>query len=317
LRAFLGFLASLCVAALAGALLAYPAFELVQLLGGPWPFHRIANRITLLVLVLVLIVYCRRMGLTARRDFGYGLPRPRFLRVALLFGLIGALSAALGALFLLGAHLRLWSDPAQLGHIAVWLRWLLTGLGSGIAVALIEETVMRGALHTAISRESGPLAAALLTAPLFALLHFYARTHIAAQAVGPGSGLVILAAFFSPWAHPLEVGDAFLAWLAVGLILSVTRIWTGNIAVALGLHAGWVMVLRILQLGTVPGSESPYASWVGRYDGLLGYWLLPWAALLMLGLWLTRSVWVPYARAARGASSAIPSSRSTGSLSSR
>ena len=317
MRAFLGFLASLCVAALAGALLAYPAFELVQLLGGPWPFHRIANRITLLVLGLVLVVYCRRLGLTARRDFGYGLPRPRFLRVALLFGLIGALSAALGALFLLRAHLRLWSDPAQLGHIAVWLRWLLSGLGSGIAVALIEETVMRGALHTAISRESGPLAAALLTAPLFALLHFYARTHIATQAVGPGSGFVILATFFSPWAHPLEVGDAFLAWLAVGLILSATRIWTDNIAVALGLHAGWVMVLRILQLGTVPGSGSPYAPWVGRYDGLLGYWLLPWAALLMLGLWLTRPVWVPYARAARGASSAIPSSRSTGSLSSR
>ncbi len=39
-------------------------------------------------------------------------------------------------------------------------------------------------------------------------------------------------------------------WLAVGLILSLTRVLTGNIAVAIGLHAGWVVVLRMLQEST-------------------------------------------------------------------
>ena len=317
MRAFLWFLAALCAAALIGAALAYPVFELVRQLGGPWPFHRIANRVTLLALIGVLVVFCRQLGLTRPRDFGYGLPWPRFLRVALLFWLIGAVSAALGAAFLIGTHLRLWAQPAELGRVSLWLRWLLTGLGSGIAVALLEETVMRGALHTAIARESGPIAAALCTAPLFALLHFYAHTTIAPQLLGPESGFVLLAAFFSPWADPERVVDAFLGWLAIGLILSVTRIWTGNIAAALGLHAGWVLILRMLQLATVPGTGGSYAAWVGRFDGLLGYWLLPWAAALMLALALCRSVWVPYARATRGASSAMPSSRSTGSLNSR
>jgi membrane protease YdiL (CAAX protease family) len=316
-RAFLGFLATLCVAALIGATLAFPAFELLQRLGAPWPFHRIANRVTLLVLVLLLVLFCRRLRLTTRTDLGFGLPVRRLLRVALLFGLIGVVTAALGATFLLGAHLRAWTDPAQLTHPAVWARWLLAGLASGIAVALIEETVMRGALHTAIERESGPMAAALLTAALFALLHFYARTRIAPEEVGPGSGFLLLATFFSPWGEPQRVADAVLGWLAIGLVLSLTRIWTGNIAAALGLHAGWVLVLRVLQLGTGSVTGSAYAGWVGRYDGLLGYWLLPWSALVLLGLWLLRDRWVPYARATRGARSAMPSSRSTGSLSSR
>ena len=38
---------------------------------------------------------------------------------------------------------------------------------------------MRGAMHTAIERESGPWTAALLTAPLFAALHFFAKASIA------------------------------------------------------------------------------------------------------------------------------------------
>jgi hypothetical protein len=35
---------------------------------------------------------------------------------------------------------------------------------------------------------------------------------------------------------------------------------------------------------------------VGRFDGLLGYWLLPWGIAIAAALWLTRRAWVPYAR---------------------
>ena len=111
--------------------------------------------------------------------------------------------------------------------------------------------------------------------------------------------------------------DSFLAWLAVGLVLSLTRILTGNIAVAIGLHGGWVLVLRVLQQSSVRGSGTAYSGWVGQFDGLLGYWLLPWAAAIAALLWLSRGTWVPYASRAAGASGASLSSRSIGSASSR
>jgi hypothetical protein len=50
---------------------------------------------------------------------------------------------------------------------------------------------------------------------------------------------------------------------------------------------------------------------------LLGYWLLPWAAAIGLALWLTRSVWVPYAAGTFGAIGANRSNRSMGSSISR
>ena len=116
------------------------------------------------------------------------------------------------------------------------------------------------------------------------------------EELGWGSGFDLLQRSFAPWGHPSLVFDSFLSWLAVGLILSLTRVLTGNIAVAIGLHAGWVVVLRMLQEATRGGNAPAYAFWVGRFDGLLGYWLLPWAVCIAAALWLTRALWAPPAR---------------------
>jgi hypothetical protein len=294
MRAFASFLASLVAAAVIGAALAYPAFELTSHLA-PWAFHRVASRITMLVLAVELVWLCRRLGLRTRRDAGYGLPWRQFLKVSVSSGLVGIATASLGAAFLLTSHLRVWTNSPYLDSVAGWSHLLLIGLGSGIAVALIEETVMRGAMHSAIERESGSLAAVLLTAPLFAVLHFFARATIPADQVHWLSGFDLLGRFFEPLSHPALVFDAFLAWLAVGLVLSLTRVLTGNIAVAIGLHAGWVVVLRILQETTARGGGVEYSVWVGRFDGLLGLWLLPWGAGIGVLLWVTRNMWAPYA----------------------
>jgi len=294
-RAFAWFVGAILLAGMIGALLAYPAYELTSGFAS-WAFHRVASRVAMLVLIAELAWLCRHLKLTRARDFGYGLPWRRFLTVSCIWGAIGVATAGVGAAFLLSTHLRV-ASPDFTPTALNFARIFLIGLSSGVAVALLEETVMRGIMHTAIERESGPWTAALLTAPLFAVLHFFAKTRIAPQDVGWGSGFELLLRSFSPLAQPALVFDSFLSWLIVGLILSLTRVLTGNIAMAIGLHAGWVLVLRMLQEGTSSG-EAPaqYAFWVGRFDGLLGYWLVPWGLCIAVALWLTRAQWVPYAR---------------------
>src|SRR5580698_1587965 len=213
-------------------------------------------------------------------------------------------TAAVGAAFLLLTHLRI-LDAEFVPSAASYARILLVGIGSGISVALLEETVFRGLMHTAIERQSGAWTAALLTAPLFAVLHFFAKVRIPAAEVGWGSGFDLLARSFAPLAHPALVFDSFLSWLLVGLILSLTRSLTGNIAVAVGLHAGWVVVLRMLQEGTGSGDAPGYSLWVGRFDGLLGVWLLPWRACIAAALRLTRAIWAPPARRLEPGSASI------------
>jgi hypothetical protein len=293
MRAFAWFLGAMLLAGVIGALLSFPAYQLTSMFAG-WAFHRVASRIAMLVLILELVWLCRHLNLTAKRDFGYGLPWRRFIKTSLWLGAVGAATAGVGAAFLLATHLRVLSlgftpTPAHLARI------FLIGLGSGVTVALLEETVMRGAMHTAIERESGAWTAALLTAPLFAVVHFFAKARIAPEDLGWGSGFDLLLRSFAPLSQPSLVFDSFLSWLIVGLILSLTRVLTGNIAVAIGLHAGWVVVLRMLQEGTTSGAAPAYAFWVGRFDGLLGFWLLPWGCLIAAALWITRSRWVPRA----------------------
>jgi membrane protease YdiL (CAAX protease family) len=294
-RAFAWFIGAILLAGLIGALLSFPAYQLTSTFAG-WAFHRVASRVAMLALIAELVWLCRHLSLTRARDFGYGLPWRRFLKVSCTWGAIGMATAAIGAAFLLTTRLRI-VDPGFTPTVLSFARIFLIGLGSGIAVALLEETVIRGAMHTAIERESGPWTAALLTAPLFAVLHFFAKTRIAPQDVGWGSGFDLLLHSFAPLAQPGLVFDSLLSWLIVGLILSLTRVLTGNIAVAIGLHGGWVVVLRMLQEGTATGESPQYAFWVGRFDGLLGYWLLPWGICIAIALWLTRARWVPWASA--------------------
>jgi membrane protease YdiL (CAAX protease family) len=294
MRACAWFVGAIVLAGVIGAVLAYPTYQLTSSFAG-WAFHRVAGRVAMLVLIAELVWLCRHLNLKRARDFGFGLPWRGFLRVSCTWAAIGIASAALGAVFLLSTHLRVVS-PNFAPSVWNFARIFLIGLSSGVAVALIEETVIRGAMHTAIERESGPWTAALLTAPLFAVLHFFAKTRIAPEDIGWGSGFDLLLRSFSPLAQPSLVFDSFLSWLIVGLILSLTRVLTGNIAVAIGLHAGWVLVLRMLQEGTTSGVAPQYAFWVGRFDGLLGYWLLPWGVCIAIALWLTRAQWVPRAR---------------------
>src|SRR3984885_11478128 len=171
MRAFAWFLGAILLAGLIGACLAYPAYDLTSSFAN-FAFHRVAGRIAMLVLAVLLSVLCRHLNLRQKRDFGYGLPWRRFLEVSLAWGLIGIATAGVGAAFLLNTHLRV-LDPSFAPSAWSYARIFLVGAGSGIAVALLEETVFRGAMHTAIERESGPWTAALLTAPLFAILHFF------------------------------------------------------------------------------------------------------------------------------------------------
>jgi uncharacterized protein len=299
MRAFTWFLAVLVAAGVAAAAVAYPVFELTAHIA-PWPFHRVYGRVAMLAAAGALVFWC--------------LPWRRFCVVTALSAAVGIVTASAGAAFLLLQRIRVVSDPAALASPAHLAHLALVAISSGLAVALIEETVMRGALHSAIARESGQMTALWLVAPVFAVLHFFAKAHV--DAPGWSSGFHLLAGSFAPLGNVLAVLDSLLAWSAVSLVLSLTRMLTGNIAVAVGLHAGWVVVLRLLQEAT--GAGTVQSVWVGRFDGLVGYWVLPWGAVIAMALWSTLVVWAPYAAGEpNGASSASRSSLSKGSSSSR
>ena len=283
MRSFAWFLGLTALALAAIAVFAYPAWTLLHPFFD-FPFHRVGERIGMLALLTGFLLVARRLRLADRASLGYGLPRRAFLRETSLGLALGVASmlAVVGLMTALG--LLDWRPAAGLAGMDL-LRLVALRAGSGFAVAFIEETFLRGAMHTAIERESGTRLAVLLTALFYAATHFFASYHIAPGQVTARSGLELLAGTLHSWAQPAGIADAFLALLAVGVVLGMVRAATGNIAACIGLHAGWVWVMLVAHELTRPRSEAPLGFLLSRFDGFVGWLVLAWTVLLSVPLW--------------------------------
>jgi membrane protease YdiL (CAAX protease family) len=161
----------------------------------------------------------------------------------------------------------------------------LAGLLTGLVVGSTEETFMRGAMQTAITRESGAAIAIALTAPLYAATHFFARFRIASRDVHYGSGLDMLSATLGSFLHPPGIIDAFLCLTLVGVLLGMVRALTGNIAACIGLHASWVTVIYVVRETSHRNPASPAAWLMSDYDGFIGWMVLTWTLVIGGVLW--------------------------------
>jgi len=266
-----------CIAALT-----YPAWLMLH----PYfsfPFHRIGERIGMLALLVGLSVTARRLGVADRTSLGYGLARPRFIREMLLGLALGV--ATMTAVVGLMSELRLLDWGAASAQTPETLTKIILGKAlSGLAVAFIEETFIRGAMLSGIKRESGTAAAIFLTALLYSATHFFAAFKIPPEQVTPYSGIALVTGTLHLFADPLAIADAFLCLFAVGVVLGTIRVVTGNIAACVGLHAGWVWVMLVVHELSQPLRSASAGFLLSRFDGFIGWLVLAWSIVMGLGL---------------------------------
>jgi membrane protease YdiL (CAAX protease family) len=278
MRALGLFVAAIAAAVQLAAALAYPLYLVLHPLQPQWRFDRVAARAWIPIVVLLLVWVMRRLQLSTARDFGYGAPRPRWLRqfgVGLAAGVATMLPVTLSMLALGLRVLPADLAPATVGQA------LLAGLGSGLVVGFGEETLFRGVIQGAVTRElRRPVVAIVLVSALFAALHLLTKTQIPHEQVVWNSGLALLQGALSNFAAPTLVLDRLLALFAVGLLLGLVTWWTGSIALAVGLHAGWVWMMRATVGATQLDASAPLAWLISRDDGYTGWLVLAWTLVI-------------------------------------
>jgi membrane protease YdiL (CAAX protease family) len=283
MRAFAWFMGMFVLGFAVMAALTYPAWLLLH----PhvdWPFHRIGSRIGQLVLLVSLVVLARRLHVANRESFGYGLPRREFLRELGKAFALGIATMVPIILVMAALDLRVWKEGVE-PDAELLAKLALRGLATGIAVALIEETFLRGAMYTAIARESGTRLAIILTALVYSATHFFVSFRIPADAVTARSGLDLVAGTVATFADPLRILDAFLCLFAVGVLLAAVRAATGNIAACIGLHAGWVWVITFVRATSQPNEANALRPLLSQFDGVVGWLVLAWTVVIGLVLW--------------------------------
>ncbi len=269
MRAFFALILALALSLTVAAALTYPAWWLVSLIA-PVPFHRVMHRMAMLVGVGVLVYLTRWLGVADRQSLGYALPRPLFVRQVLQAFLIGVLLMSPLVAMLYGLDLRIARPGFEWGGRLPGA--IAQGLGTGFAVAFIEETFFRGVMLSAIRRESGAKLAVILTSLVYAVLHFLGgKINIPADQVHWSNGFDVLITLFDAYRDPLALVDSLAALFAVGVMLALVRLRTNAIAVCIGLHAGWVCVITVMRNASLRNPETPHSWLVGSYDGVIGW----------------------------------------------
>jgi membrane protease YdiL (CAAX protease family) len=161
-------------------------------------------------------------------------------------------------------------------ELAHWVLVVLRALLAATLIALLEEVWFRGGLYGLLQRHGGVAPAAVLGSMLYAASHFIDR--------GEPQDAVPAA---DPW-HALQgaVGgvfqaghlDSMLALLAAGLWLAALRRRQSDIIGAIGLHMGFVFVIKVFKKMTYINPDAPLRAVAGHYDDMIG-----WLALVVLG----------------------------------
>lgn len=171
------------------------------------------------------------------------------------------------------------------------MRWPAVGRVAltALVVPLIEETLFRGLFLGVLLRSNRPLAATLVSAGIFSIVHFLKAPEQTNTAVNWASGFVSLAHSFDQFREPMLVLAGFATLFLIGWILADTRLRTQSLWLPIGLHGGWIFASGAFN--KIAQREVLALPWLGKslLIGIvpLGVGLVTWA--LLRG-------WLKYAR---------------------
>jgi len=262
------------------AVTSYPVFLGLEVLGlRDMPFDEMVLRLLKLYGLLGLWPLLSSFALNTRAGWGYG-PSPGqrgFFKGLLLGAAVGIASMAFVVSIILVFDIRVVRPGVVLSPL-VLTAVLLQSVFAGLMVGFIEETWFRGALQASITRVSNSAFAIVFISVIYGAMHFVsADISIPADEVRWLSGTAVLFTSLHGFRNPVFF-DSLFALVAGGLLLGLIRYRTGRIAECIGIHAGWVMVVKMLRQTTYPNAEASWSFMIGSYDGVVG---------LLAGLWFS------------------------------
>lgn len=283
---FFAFVAYLLGALLLAALLLPALFPGIDaLLGDEAEPSSALYRLAMLFMLIGLPWFLGSQRLLGWRQIGFTLPA-RTAWAAVIKGT--ALGAAVLAVLVAGlvlAGARVWAPAGDL-DAGELLETLIGGLVGGLLVALIEETFFRGMMHGGMRRTLAFWPVALLTAAFYSAVHFIRPAELpAGNELDLASSLAMLAGGLAGLGEVAAIQDSFLALLVAGVFLSMVRERTGNVCWVIGIHAGWVLVVKLTKLLTDTDTSGGMALWVGQYDRITGWLAAIWLASLAAVYW--------------------------------
>jgi len=266
--ALLIFISLLALTLILGAAIAYPA----HLFLSNWfelDFDRVASRAVLLVAIILLLTLFKKFSFSSWQEIGYSRSSKDFVKQlcnGFSLGLLIMVPVIIG-LLICGNRVVDVDWDFSVSNIA---SLILTALAAGIVIGLLEETIFRGVMLTSIQKQSTALFAIITSSSIYALVHFL-EPSITIDEPNWLSGFVLLHSALQPLLQVTQIFDSFLALLLAGIFLAIVKIRTHQLALCMGIHAGWVFTIKVSKRMTDSNAASEFAFLTGSYDKIIGY----------------------------------------------
>lgn len=263
------FIAYFAIALLSGAAIAYPLHMILS----NWfelEFERVASRAVLIMAIVLFMALYKKLGFSSWRDIGFNTDKKQFfadLAKGIALGLLIMLPVVIGLLITQNRVLEVDLDLSALNI----LDQIVTALIAGLIIALIEETLFRGAMLSAIKKQSSVVFAIVVTSLIYAAVHFIEpNIDYDSDSLHWASGFVLVKDALSSVANVSHIADSFIALFLAGVLLAMVRIRSQRIALCMGIHAGWVLAIKTFKSFTDSNKQSEYAFLTGNYDKVIG-----------------------------------------------
>ena len=256
------------------------AYEcLVAILGAsPWPFSRVFDRVILVVLLPIILIYRKRINLAdLLAYFKVGSKNQRLVLISK--GLILALLSGLVLLPLVvgGSGPLVWNMPATPNIL--WR--IIKILPAAILIACIEEAIFRLFIFRTLARLTSLFSAAIISSAFYSFIHFVGPDK---SFVYPGYSFLLgfnyLVTIFQN-ALGLEYLYSMLGLFLVGMVLCYAFVASGSIYLSIGLHAGWVMLIKFITFTTDTRAGFEFAGVLARRYYILSE-PLAWCSFLLV-----------------------------------
>ncbi len=249
------------------------------------PFHRFLDRAFLILALAGIWPVMRALGVTSGREAGLAAPygQAKKLWGGVLLGVI-SLSLVVGVEFAAGKR---GINHALTGHQIIAA--IFSGLATAVVVSTLEEILFRGGVFGGLQRVLYWPVALGISSVIYAFVHFLRKADIPGP-VTWASGLDLLPRLCDLRAFFPE----FLSLTLAGVLLGLAYRRTGNLYFSIGLHAGWIFVLKLFGALTVGLGGVGLAFWGTStlIDGWLAFLLM--AATLLVFNFLPLEKRAPY-----------------------
>lgn len=224
----------------------------------PWPFSRVFDRVAMLGALLFCIAYRRRFDWgELRAAFA---DRPVGVRVRHLAG--GLVLTALVSLCVLplvvGTGELEWRDRT----FEFFVIKVLRTLPAALLISVLEESFFRVLVFRRLLDSGRVLPAMVICSLFYAVVHFIAPVKsFAFTGFSFFIGFEYLGSVIQRMVMP-ESAAPFLGLFLVGMVLSHVMLKTRSLYLCIGLHAGWVLAVKMALHATqlAPGFQfaSPF-----------------------------------------------------------